>query len=78
VKTGTPAAFFSEDGGRDIQKSLIDYVANFVADAAGKRFNPYVTIGVGTEARRPPAGELPEAAVEHFTAPRFAMECGSS
>jgi 2'-5' RNA ligase len=48
-KTGTPAAFFSDDGGRDIQKSLIDYVANFVSDAAGKRFNPHVTIGVGTE-----------------------------
>jgi 2'-5' RNA ligase len=50
VKTGTPAAFFSEEGGRDIQKSLIKYVANFVTDAAGKRFNPHVTIGVGTEA----------------------------
>jgi 2'-5' RNA ligase len=49
VKTGTPAAFFSDEGGRDIQKSLIDYVANFVTDAAGKRFNPHVTIGVGTE-----------------------------
>ncbi|HUK06571.1 MAG TPA: 2'-5' RNA ligase family protein [Stellaceae bacterium] len=49
VKTGTPAAFFSEEGGRDIQKSLIDYVANFVTIAAGKRFNPHVTIGVGTE-----------------------------
>jgi 2'-5' RNA ligase len=49
VKTGTPAAFFSEEGGRDIQKSLISYVANFVADAAGKRFNPHVTIGVGME-----------------------------
>src|SRR5271168_2419415 len=49
VKTGTPAAFFSEEGGRDIQKFLIDYVANFVTDAAGKRFNPHVTIGVGTE-----------------------------
>ena len=49
VKTGTPAAFFSEEGGRDIQKSLISYVANFVTDAAGKRFNPHVTIGVGTE-----------------------------
>jgi 2'-5' RNA ligase len=49
VKTATPAAFFSEEGGRDIQKSLISYVANFVADAAGKRFNPHVTIGVGTE-----------------------------
>jgi len=50
VKTGTPAAFFSNEGGRDIQKFLISYVANFVTDAAGKRFNPHVTIGVGTEA----------------------------
>ena len=49
VKTGTPAAFFSEEGGRDIQEALISYVANFVTDAAGKRFNPHVTIGVGTE-----------------------------
>ncbi|CAB3787515.1 2'-5' RNA ligase family protein [Pararobbsia alpina] len=49
VKTGTPAAFFSEEGGRDIQKFLISYVGNFVSDAAGKRFNPHVTIGVGTE-----------------------------
>jgi len=49
VETGTAAAFFSEEGGRDIQKSLIDYVANFVTIAAGKRFNPHVTIGVGTE-----------------------------
>jgi 2'-5' RNA ligase len=48
-KTGTPAAFFSEEGGRDIQQFLIDYVANFVTDAAAKRFNPHVTIGVGTE-----------------------------
>jgi 2'-5' RNA ligase len=50
VKTGTPAAFFSDEGGRDIQKFLISYVANFVKDAAGQRFNPHVTIGVGTEA----------------------------
>jgi 2'-5' RNA ligase len=50
VKTGTPAAFFSDEGGRDIQKFLISYVGNFVTDAAGKRFNPHVTIGVGTEA----------------------------
>jgi hypothetical protein len=49
VKTGTPAAFFSEVGGRDIQKSLIEYVAGFVKVAAGKWFNPHVTIGVGTE-----------------------------
>ncbi len=49
VKTGTPAAFFSDEGGRDIQGALISYVANFVTDAAGKRFNPHVTIGVGME-----------------------------
>lgn len=49
AKTGTPAAFFSEDGGRDIQKSLIDYVSQFLEIAAGKHFNPHVTIGVATE-----------------------------
>jgi 2'-5' RNA ligase len=49
VKTGTPAAFFSEEDGRDIQKPLIDYVADFTTIAAGQKFNPHVTIGVGTE-----------------------------
>jgi 2'-5' RNA ligase len=44
VNTGTPAAFFSDEGGHDIQGALISYVANFVKDAAGKRFNPHVTI----------------------------------
>jgi hypothetical protein len=48
-RRSTPATFFSDQGGRDIQKFLIDYVANFVTDAVGKRFNPHVTIGVGTE-----------------------------
>ena len=50
VKNGTPAAFFSTEGGRDIQGALISYVEHFVTDAAGKRFNPHVTIGVATEA----------------------------
>lgn len=49
VNTGTPAAFFSNEGGRDIQESLIEYVSHFVTIAAGTRFNPHVTIGVGTE-----------------------------
>lgn len=49
VQTGTTSAFFSEEGVRDIQKSLIEYVANFVTVAAGDKFNPHVTIGVGTE-----------------------------
>jgi hypothetical protein len=48
-KTGTPAAFMSNEEGRDIQKELIEYVANFVTIAAGEKFNPHVTIGVGTE-----------------------------
>jgi 2'-5' RNA ligase len=49
AKTGTPAACFSEEGGRDIQEFLITYVENFVTAAAGKHFNPHVTIGVGME-----------------------------
>jgi 2'-5' RNA ligase superfamily len=49
VKTGTQAACYSDEGGRDIQPFLISYVENFVKDAAGKRFNPHVTIGVATE-----------------------------
>ena len=36
AKTGTPAAFFSDEGGRDIQPFLISYVENFVKDAAGQ------------------------------------------
>ena len=50
TKTGTPAAFMSTEEGRDIQQFLIEYVADFVTIAAGKKFNPHVTIGVGTEA----------------------------
>ena len=50
TKTGTPAAFMSTEEGRDIQQSLIEYVSDFVTIAAGKKFNPHVTIGVGTEA----------------------------
>src|SRR5271169_3556083 len=48
VKTGTPAAFMSTEDGRDIQPFLIKYVAYFVKIGAGKKFNPHVTIGVGT------------------------------
>jgi hypothetical protein len=49
-KSGTAAAFMSTEEGRDIQQDLIDYLANFVPSASGKKFNPHVTIGVGTEA----------------------------
>jgi 2'-5' RNA ligase len=50
AKTGTAAAFMSTEEGRDIQQSLIEYVTNFVLIASGNKFNPHVTIGVGTEA----------------------------
>jgi 2'-5' RNA ligase len=50
AKTGTPAAFMSTESGKDIQKFLIEYVANFTTIAAGDKFNPHVTIGVGTAA----------------------------
>lgn len=49
AKTGTPSAFYSELDGRDIQEDLINYVANFVTEAAGQHFNPHVTIGAATE-----------------------------
>ena len=49
-KTGTSSAFMSTEDGRDIQEFLIGYVANFVEIGTGKKFNPHVTIGVGTEA----------------------------
>ena len=48
-KSGTAAAFMSTEDGHDIQEFLIDYVANFITIAAGKKFNPHVTTGVATE-----------------------------
>jgi hypothetical protein len=50
VTSGTTAAFYSTEGGRDIQPFLLEYVGHFVTIAAGEKFNPHVTIGVGTEA----------------------------
>jgi hypothetical protein len=49
-KQGTKAAFYSDVEGRDIQDFLLEYVADFVKIAAGPKFNPHVTTGVGTEA----------------------------
>ena len=63
-KTGTPAAFMSTEDGKDIQGFLIEYVDNFVTIAAGKKFNPHVTIGVGTEAY---LNEMLAAPFEAFT-----------
>ncbi len=63
-KTGTPAAFMSTEDGKDIQGFLLTYVADFVTIAAGKKFNPHVTIGVGTEAY---LNEMLAAPFEAFT-----------
>ncbi len=49
AKTGTPAAFSSDEDGRDIQEGLIGYVADFVQVAAGDKFNPHVSVGVATQ-----------------------------
>ena len=49
VKTGTAAAFVTTKEDPDIVQPLIDYVADFVPIASGKKFNPHVTIGLAKE-----------------------------
>ena len=49
AQDGTTAAFMSTEDGHDIQAFLLEYVADFVKIAAGPKFNPHVTTGVGTE-----------------------------
>ena len=49
VKTGTAAAFVTTKEDPDINEPTIDYVAAFVPNETGKKFNPHVTIGVGTQ-----------------------------
>lgn len=49
VEQGSEAAFHltPEDGA--FSKGLVEYVAAFVPDATGKKFNPHVTIGVAPQ-----------------------------
>jgi len=49
VQTGTIAAFASAQEGRDIQEFLIEYVADFVPNSSGQKFNPHVSTGVGPQ-----------------------------
>jgi hypothetical protein len=72
VKIGTAAAFMSTEGGRDIQKDLVDYVANFVAIGSGQKFNPHVTTGVAPEAY------LKEMLAEPFAAFTFSPASASA
>ncbi|MGC1679997.1 MAG: hypothetical protein WA760_01375, partial [Pseudolabrys sp.] len=53
VKTGTPAAFMSTENGRDIQKFLIIYVANFVKIGSGKKFVSRLEPSASRSAERP-------------------------
>jgi hypothetical protein len=45
-KTGTAAAYVTTPEDPEINQPTIDYVASFVPDETGKKFNPHVTIGV--------------------------------
>jgi hypothetical protein len=49
VKNATAAAFYTTPAEPDINPSVIDYIAAFMADHSGKNFSPHVTIGVGTK-----------------------------
>jgi hypothetical protein len=48
-KTGTAAAFVTTPEDPEINQPTIEYVAAFVPDASGKRFNPHVTIGIAPQ-----------------------------
>src|SRR5262247_4551164 len=49
VKTGTAAAFVTTKEDPDINEPTIDYVATYVPNESGKKFNPHVTIGIATQ-----------------------------
>jgi hypothetical protein len=49
VKTGTAAAFVTTKEDPDINQPTMDYVASFVPDETGDKFNPHVTIGLASQ-----------------------------
>ena len=49
MKTGTAAAYVTTKEDPDINQPTIDYVANFVPDEIGEKFNPHVTIGIAPQ-----------------------------
>jgi hypothetical protein len=49
VEKGTAAAFVATKEDPDINQPTIDYVANYVPDQTGKKFNPHVTIGLASQ-----------------------------
>src|SRR6266566_4295556 len=65
AKTGTAAAFVTTKEDPDINQPTIDYVANYVPIASGKKFNPHVTIGLASQ------DYLKKMLDEHFEAFTF-------
>jgi len=49
VETGTTSAFVTTKKDPEINQPTIDYVANFVPNETGKKFNPHVTIGLASQ-----------------------------
>ena len=49
VPTGTAGAFFTTPKDPGIQPALITYVAAFVPESTGAKFNPHVTTGLASE-----------------------------
>jgi hypothetical protein len=49
VETGTAAAFVTTKEDPEINQPTIDYIAAFVPNETGKKFNPHVTIGLAPE-----------------------------
>jgi hypothetical protein len=49
VKEGTAAAFVTTKEAPDVNQPTIDYVAKFVPNETGKKFNPHVTIGIASQ-----------------------------
>jgi hypothetical protein len=48
-KTGTAAAFVTTKEDPEINQPTIDYVADFVPNQTGKKFNPHVSIGIAAQ-----------------------------
>ena len=49
VESGTAAAYVTTKEDPEINQQTIDYVANYVPNETGKKFNPHVTIGLAAE-----------------------------
>src|SRR5262245_52412967 len=48
-RTGSAAAFVTTKEDPDINQPTIDYVADYVPNATGKKFNPHVSIGIASQ-----------------------------